>query len=200
MILNKTIITVSREFGSGGRTIAKTLAEKLGFAYYDKALVKQVALETGFAPAFVEERGEDSPEKSPLSYLLDSCGASGAMGGMNASDYLWTMQREVILSFADSGSCVIVGRCADFILKDRDDCFNVYIHADLSFRMERIVRLYGESEQSPKRRVLEKDAKRRANYEHFTGQKWGLAQNYHLTMNSAAIGIERCVSAILGLV
>ena len=130
--MEKRIITVSREFGSGGRSVGKALAKRLGWKYYDKELVKAVAEKTGFDPRFIEERGEFSVGKSLLSYALAGQGMPGVMNGMSASDFLWCMQREVILKLAEEGGCVIVGRCADYILREREDVFNVFVHAPMA--------------------------------------------------------------------
>ena len=121
------------------------------------------------------------------------------MNGLNATDFLWVMQREVILRLADQEPCVIVGRCADYILRERGDCLHAFIHADMDFRAERIVRLYGESEHSPEKRLRDKDARRRVNYKHFTHREWGMAQNYHVTLNSGVVGVERCVDILEAL-
>ncbi len=196
----KRIITISREFGSGGRTIGKQLAERLGWKYYDKELVKHVAEETGFDPAYIEDAGEHSASKSMLSYLFASPGTPGVMKGLSAADFLWVMQRNVILKLADEAPCVIVGRCADYILKDRQDAFHVFVHAPIPHRAERIVRLYGESDKSPEQRLKEKDKRRANNYKHYTGQTWGMAQNYNLTLDTACIPIEKCVDLIEAMV
>lgn len=198
--MKKKIITVSREFGSGGRTIGKRVAQQLNIPYYDKELVKQVALESGFDPKFIEEQGEFAPSRNRFAYAFLGRGVPGAMGGMSASDFLWTIQHWVIRDLADKGPCVIVGRCADYILKDRDDCLHTFIHASMEFRADRIVRLYGESEQSPEKRLTDKDTRRRVNYKHYTDREWGMAQNYHITLDSGLIGIEKCVDIILDLV
>ena len=194
------IITVSRQFGSGGRSVGKKLAEKLGYAYYDKELVKQVSLATGFAPEFIEEKGEYAQSRSKLSYLFTTVGTAGVMNGMTAADYLYTMQRKVILDLAEKGDCVIVGRCADYILRDRPDTLHAFIHAPVPYRAERIVRLYGESEQSPEKRLADKDGKRRVNYEHFTGRTWGAAENYDISLNTASIGEDACVELLYRIV
>lgn len=198
--MKKNIITVSREFGSGGRSIGKALARRLGVPYYDKELVKQVALESGFDPKFVEEQGEFAPGRNRFAYSFLGPGVPGVMGGMSASDFLWTIQHNVIRDLADKGPCVIVGRCADYILRDREDCLNTFIHASMAFRAERIVRLYGESEQSPEKRLQDKDTRRRVNYKHYTDREWGLAQNYHITLDSGVIGVDKCVEILLDLV
>ena len=173
--MKKSIITISREFGSGGRTIGHQVADKLGYPYYDKELIKKVAEKTGFDPNYVEEYGEYSPGKSLLSLL------------------------SAILEVAEQGPCVIVGRCADYILKDREDALHVFIHADEAFKAERIVRLYGESEKKPEERLREKDTKRAVNYKHFTDRTWGDCRNYDLSLNSGKLGIDRCVELIVQL-
>ena len=195
-----TIVTISRQFGSGGRSIGKKLAEKLGFAYYDKELVKQVSLATGFAPEYIEEKGEYAQSRSRLSYLFITAGTAGVMNGMTAADYLYTMQRKVILDLAEKGNCVIVGRCADYILRERKDVLNAFIHAPKPYRAERIVRLYGESEQTPMKRLDDKDGKRRINYEHFTGRAWGASENYDISLNTESIGEDTCVELLYRIV
>jgi cytidylate kinase len=198
--MKKPIITISREFGSGGRSIGKAVAERLGIPYYDKDLVEQVAVETGFDPAYIAEHGEYAPSKSMFAYAFSHLGTPGIMDGLSSADYLWVKQRQVILDLAEKGPCVIVGRGADYILKDREDCLHVFIHAPKEFRAERIVRLYGESEKSPEKRLDEKDGKRKVNYKHYTGEEWGMSRNYDISLNSGIIGVEKCVDIIVGLV
>ena len=195
--MEKKIITISREFGSGGRTIGRAVAEKLGIPFYDKELVDQIALESGFAPQFVEENGEHAPGKSFFSYAFAHQGVPGVMNGMSTADFLWNIQCSVILQLAEQGPCVIVGRNADYILKDRKDCLHVYIHADIDYRAHRIVTRYGESDKSPENRLQEKDKRRRVNYQHYTGRSWGTAQNYDLCLSSSTLGEEACVDIIV---
>ncbi len=195
--MDKKIITISREFGSGGRTIGREVANRLGIPFYDKELVEQVALESGFAPKFIEEHGEHAPGKTRLSYAFANQGIPGVMNGLSTADFLWSIQCNVILQLAEKGPCVIVGRNADYILKDRKDVLDVFIHADMDFRADRIVRLYGESEKSPVSRLNEKDKRRQINYQHYTGQVWGNANNYDICLNSARLGIENCVDIIV---
>jgi len=198
--MEKKIITISREFGSGGRSIGRAVAEKLGIPFYDKELVDQIAMESGFAPKYVEEHGEHAPGKSIFSYAFSHHGTSGMMNGLSAADFLWNIQCNVILQLADKGPCVIVGRNADYILKDRDDCLHVFISADKDYRAERIVRLYGESEKSPEARLQEKDKRRSVNYQHYTGRDWGKSQNYDICLNSSSIGEKACVELIVDIV
>lgn len=197
--MDKKIITISREFGSGGRTIGRMVAEKLGIPFYDKELVDQVALESGFAPQFVEEHGEHSPGKSFFSYAFAHHGVPGVMNGLSTADFLWNIQCNVILQLAEQGPCVIVGRNADYILKDRKDCLHAFIHASMEYRTDRIVRLYGESEKSPEVRLQEKDKRRRVNYQHYTGRTWGTAQNYDICLNSSTLGLDECVDIIVAM-
>ena len=198
--MEKKIITISREFGSGGRTVGRMVAEKLGIPFYDKELVDEIALESGFAPQFIEEHGEHSPGKSAFSYAFAPQGIPGIMNGMSTADFLWNVQCSVILQLADKGPCVIVGRNADYILKDREDALHVYVSADTQFRADRIVRLYGESEKKPEARLAEKDKRRRVNYQHYTGREWGKAQNYHLCLNTGVLGVEQCAEIIANIV
>ena len=151
--MDTKIITISREFGSGGRTIGREVAERLGIPFYDKELVEQIALESGFAPTFVEEHGEHAPTRSRFAYAFSQQGVLGVMNGMSTADFLWSIQCSVILQLAEKGPCVIVGRNADYILKDRKDVLDVFIHADMDYRADRIVRLYGESEKKPEVRL-----------------------------------------------
>ena len=124
------IITISREFASGGRTIGKKVADALGYAYYDNELVTKIAKESGFAEAFVKENGEYAGFTSSLLFNL-SLNNIGAAGTLSTSDQLYTYQHKIIRELAEKGNCVIVGRCADYILREREDCLNVFIHADM---------------------------------------------------------------------
>lgn len=198
--MEKKIITISREFGSGGRTIGRQVAERLGIPFYDKELVDQIALESGFAPKYVEEHGEHSPGKSLFSYAFAPQGVPGVMNGLSTADFLWNIQCNVILQLAEKGPCVIVGRNADYILKDREDAFHVFVCANTDFRAERIVRLYGESEKKPEARLAEKDKRRKVNYQHYTGRDWGQAQNYDLCVNTSVVGIEQASDIIVGII
>jgi len=198
--MKKNIITISRQFGSGGRTVGRMVAEKLGIPFYDKELVEQISLESGFAPQFVEEHGEHAPGKSRLSYAFAPQGVPGVMNGMSTADFLWHIQCSTIIQLAEAGPCVIVGRNADYILKDRADALHAYIHSDMEQRADRIVRLYGESEKSPQARLQEKDKRRALNYQHYTGRTWGAAENYDICINTGTIGIEAAVDMIVSLV
>lgn len=114
-------------------------------------------------------------------------------------DLLWKVQYQVITELAQKESCIIVGRCADYILKDTADCLRVFIHADMDFRAKRIVEVYGERDLSPEQRLKDKDKRRAAYYRFYTNMKWGQAQNYHITLCSGKLGIDRCAEILAAL-
>ena len=191
--MKNRVITISREFGSGGCTIGKKVAEKLGIPCYDSEIIQEMAKETGFAPDYVKEAGEYVPD----SFL--SAAFSNRMFGPTNEDILWEHQYRVIAELAEKSSCVIVGRCADFILQDKADCLKVFIHADMAFRAKRIVEVYGERKQAPEERLRDKDKRRTAYHRFYTDMKWGYAQNYHLTLGIGVLGIDKCAKLIAEL-
>ncbi len=191
----KNVITISREFGSGGRTIGKMVAEKLGYAFYDRELVDEVAKRSGFSPEFIEESGEYASAKSSLLFALVTANQYNA-SGISMQDKLYLEQTKIIQELADQGRCVIVGRCADFVLREREDCLHVFICADAASRAKRIVERYGHKEKSAEKRLNEKDQKRKVYYKNYTGRTWGQAQNYALCLNSGVLGLEACAELI----
>ncbi len=196
--MQKKIITVSREFGSGGRSIGRMVAEKLGYDYYDSELVERVAKETGFSAEYIADAGEYAPGKSMLSYAFSS-GTPHGGNTMNATDYLWAAQCRVIKELAEKGNCVIVGRCADYILGNREDCLHVFVYADTDYKAKRIVELYGVTDKSPEKRLADKDAKRKVNYKYFTGREWGNTANYNVSLSSSYFGHDQCAEIIAEL-
>lgn len=191
--MKNRVITISREFGSGGRTIGKKTAEKLNIPCYDSQLIQKIAAESGFNEEYIKEAGEYAPGGF-LSSALSHRGIA-----ITNEDYIWEIQCRTITDLAQQGPCVIVGRCADYILRDKADCLKVFIHADLDFRAKRIVEVYGEREQSHQQRLKDKDKRRAAYHRFYTDMKWGHAQNYDLTLNSGTLGIENCVNIITQL-
>lgn len=192
----KRIITISREFGSGGRSVGKLVAEKLGYRFYDRELVNKVAERSGFSPEFIEESGEYASARSSLLFALATASQYSA-DGLSMHDRLYIEQTKIIEELAAEGDCVIVGRCADFILRDWKDCLHVFIHADMESRAKRIVERYGKGERSPEKRLAEKDQKRKVYYRNYTGRNWGQAQNYDLCLNSGVLGVETCAELIV---
>lgn len=191
--MKNRVITISREFGSGGRTIGKRVAEELGIPCYDHELLEKIAEESGFNENYIKDAGEYAPGG-----FLTSVFSHGSAGPNNA-DYLWKIQYKIITELAEKESCVIVGRCADYILREKADCLRVFIHADMKFRAERIVKEYGERDASPEQRLRDKDKRRAAYHRFYTDMKWGYAPNYDITLNSGTLGIGKCVDIIKGL-
>ena len=187
--MKNRVVTISREFGSGGRTIGRKLAEELGIPCYDAELIQQLAQESGFSEDYIRDAGEYAPG-GYLSLLSNRAFA------LTNEDVLWELQYKVITDLAEKGPCVIVGRCADYILRDTADCLKVFIHADMNFRAKRIVEVYGEREQSPEQRLRDKDKRRAAYHRFYTSMKWGHAQNYHICLDSGKLGIDSCVEIL----
>lgn len=191
--MKNRVITISREFGSGGRTIGKKVAEALGIPCYDNELLQKIAEKSGFNKDYIKDAGEYASG----GFLAEAFSHRTAVP--TNADYLWKIQYDLITELAEKGPCVIVGRCADYVLRDKADCLKVFIHADMEFRAERIVKEYGEREQSPEQRLKDKDKRRAAYHRFYTNMKWGHAQNYDITLNSGTLGIETCVFIIKGL-
>lgn len=190
--MKNRVVTISREFGSGGRTIGKKVAVELGIPCYDSELIREIAKETGFNEEYVKDIGEYS-NSGFLSALTSRA------FGPNNEDYIWQVQHKIITDLAQKSPCVIVGRCADYILRDTADCLKVFVHADTEFRAKRIVEVYGESDVSVEQRLKEKDKRRAAYHRFYTDMKWGHAQNYDITLNSGTLGIDKCSEIIVGL-
>lgn len=189
------IITISREFGSGGRTIGKETAAKLGIPCYDSEIIEKIAEQSGLAKEYIEKYDEYAYSDK----LRENAHAGRGRDGQSYADKIWLAQKQIITDLAQKGSCVIVGRCADYILRDIADCLTIFIHASDEQRAERIVSVYGQREESPANRLHDKDKKRKAYYELYTGTYWGEAENYELCLDSGKIGIDKCVEIICGL-
>ena len=189
----KRIITISREFGSGGRFIGEEVAKKLGMAYYDKNVITEIAEKSGLSPEYIQENAELSPKKGLFAYAL----AGRDITGKSVEDIVYEAQRKVIFELLEKEPCVIIGRNADFILKDRDDVLNVFIHGNMPEKMQRISCLYNVSGQEAVKMMADTDKRRLANYNFYTEQKWGKASNYTLCLNSSELGYDRCEAIIM---
>ena len=189
----KRIITISREFGSGGRFIGEEVAKKLGIAYYDKDIIGQIAEQSGFAPEYIRENAELSPKKGLFAYAF----SGRDITGKSVEDMVYEAQRNVILKIAEKESCVIIGRNADFILNDRDDVLNVFIHGDKAEKVKRICKLYNVTEAHALKMMVDIDKRRMTNYRFYTDRKWGMAGNYTLSLNSSELGYDMCEKIIM---
>lgn len=190
------VITIGRENGSGGRQLGSELAAALGVKCYDSELINETAKASGFAKSFVETHEEHRPGSFLYSLVTG--------GGVVADEQpfpvqIFQAQSEVIRTIAARESCVIVGRCADYILRDRKDCLHVFICSDMASRARRIVERYGQTQKAPEKRLAEKDQKRKVYYKNYTGRVWGQAQNYDICLNSGALGVDTCADMIVQL-
>ena len=195
------IVTISRQFGAGGHTLGHLVAEKLGIPFYDSEIIEQAVADTGFSPAFVREAGEyASTTHSFLFNLALSHSVAAGPGEMSNYDKIYIAQAKIIRDLAEKSPCVIVGRCADYILRERNDVFNVFIHADDAYRAQRVLESYGETPgKSIEERLEEKDKKRSLYYRHYTDREWGDLENSHLILDRGALGIDKCVAIIAAL-
>ena len=191
--MEKRIITISREFGSGGRFIGEEVAKKLGIAYYDKNIINEIAEKSGLSPEYIQENAELSPKKGLFAYAF----AGRDITGKSVEDMVYEAQRKVILDLAEKEPCVIIGRNADYILKDRDDVLNVFIYGDMPEKIQRIIHLHNVEEQEAVKMMADTDKRRMTNYNFYTEQKWGKASNYTLSLNSSQLGYDRCEMIIM---
>ena len=191
--MEKRIITISREFGSGGRFIGEEVAKKLGIKYYDKEIIGQIAKESGLAPEYIKENAELSPKKGIFAYAF----TGRDITGKSVEDMVYEAQRKVIMEIAEKENCVIIGRNADFILKDRKDVLNVFIHGSIPEKVRRICSLYNVTEVDAIKMINDIDKRRRTNYNFYTEQKWGMAENYTMSLNSSVLGYDLCQKIII---
>ena len=191
--MSKKIITISREFWSGGRFIGEEVAKKLGMKYYDRDIIGQIAEKSGFSPEYIQENAELSPKKGLFAYAF----AGRDITGKSVEDMVYEVQRKVILEIAEKESCVIIGRNADFILNDRDDVLNVFIHGDKAEKVKRICKLYNVTEADALKMMVDIDKRRMTNYRFYTDRKWGMAGNYTLSLNSSELGYDMCEKIIM---
>lgn len=203
MMKQKLIITVGRQYGSGGRAIGKKLAEALGISFYNREIIELAAKRSGMS-----EEAFEKVDETAASSLLYSIATGSYMFGNYVSpqvdlplnDKLFIMQSEIIKSIAAKESCVIVGRCADYILKDRTDVINIFIHADKETRKKRAINEYGIAPNKVENYLNKIDKKRNTYYNYYTGEKWGYSTNYDLCLDSSLLGIEGCVHIIENLI
>ena len=194
------VFTIGRQFGSGGRQVGKTLAQKLGIPFYDKELIAISARDSGLSEALFSNADEKATSSIFYSLVMGNYPmASGALGvtEMPLNDQLFLIQSKTIKRLASEGSCVIVGRCADYILRDMDNVVNVFIHADLKNRVERAIRVYEVPENKAEDVCLKTDKQRANFYNYYSDRKWGMCRTYDLSLDSGMLGIESCAEQII---
>ena len=191
------VITISREFGSGGHSIGQAVAEKLNIPFYDGEIVNQVAMESGYAKELIETQGEYT-SSSTMWFDISS---TGAMYFQSPQDEIFIAQKKVILECAQKGPCVIVGRCSDYILRKAGiRCLNVMIHADMDHRKARVLERYPDiANVSIEKRLAKKDKQRKTYYKYYTDKSWGDFREYDLMLDSGTLGEQTCVDTICSL-
>ncbi len=191
--LNKpTIITIAREYGSGGRYVGRLIADKLGIKFYDKDLIIKLAQETGLSEEYIENT-EQKREK------LESLN-TGYSVGINTADELFIKETELINKLADQGSCVIIGRCSDFILKDRENVIKVFIYSDMKNKIKRATDIYGIKENKAEKEIKRIDKLRANHYKYYTDREWKNYSNYDICLNSDILGVEKTAEYICNLI
>ena len=196
----QSVISISRQYGSGGREIGAKLAEKLGVPFYDNALIERAAEESGLIPAFFEDTERHAGNSLLYALYRGSQVDHFGISVLSMEDNIYLAQSNVIRKVAAEGPCVIIGRCSDYVLSDIPNLLKIFIHADLEFRKERAVRIDGVDPARAERVILIKD-KRRQNYYNFhADRKWGIAKNYHLSIDSSYCGIDCAVDVIYSYV
>jgi cytidylate kinase len=192
------IITISREYGSGGRGIGEQIAKILGCDFYDKVLIDLVAQKSGYALSYIKNTEEQVTPNFLFNLAANGYYTNSMLitDGLPASDKLFIMQSKIIRELAEKGPCVIVGRCADYILRERTDCMNVFIHAPLKDRVERAVNEYGLTAEGADSTVKRNDKIRSKHYQYYAGARWGDMRRYHLTINSSVYGCEKAAELI----
>ena len=196
--MNK-VITIGRQYGSGGREVGQRLADKYGIPFYDNELISRAAKESGFAEeAF--ERAEDKATNSLLYSLARGINVYGnqdfGFSGLSLDDRIFLAQSDIIRKVAEEGACVIVGRCADYVLRERENVFNVFVRASMEVRLERAVKLYGVEQKKAADVILKNDKRRGNYYSYHVGEKWNNLNNYDLVVSSDVMGIDNVVKCI----
>jgi cytidylate kinase len=199
-MVEKFVINVGRQLGSGGREISAELAKRLGIAYYDKELLNVASEESGLCKEFFEKADEQAsqPLASNLFGLRFLFNGNVAMNTMNylSNDALFQMQSDAIRKLADEKSCLFIGRCADYILRDNPRCVNIFISAALPFRIERIARIENISASKAEEKINHVEKRRAEFYNYYSNKRWGAAESYHLCIDSSVLGITRTTDFI----
>ena len=196
--MSKFTVTITREFGSGGRTIGKMLAERLGIPYYDNELIKLASEESGINESLFTE-ADESRRTALFKKYNRSFGdklISPESGEFTSDDNLFNYQAKIIKQLADSETCVIVGRCADHVLRDHENVLRVFTHASMPFCIEKVREIYGVSEKEATKQIERINRARATYYRYYTGNEWDNARNYDLCLNTEELGFERCVDII----
>lgn len=201
--MDRYVITIGRQFGSGGRSIGEKLAKKLGISFYDKELISLAAKDSGMNPEVfdtVDEKATNSLLYSLSMGMYNFGSGFSVMGDLPINDQLYLLQHKIIKEIAEKENCVIVGRCADFVLHDRTDCVNVFIYADMEFRKREAIKRHGIDEARAEHIITKTDKSRANYYSFYSGQKWGMAENYDLCINASKLSEDSIVDLIISYI
>ena len=197
----RSIITISREFGSGGREIGQKLADEMGIGFYDKELLEMASKESGICEELFVKHDESYTNSFLYSLVMDTYSINGYSSApfldMPLNHKVFLAQFEAIKKIASEGPCVLVGRCADYALSDNPNCINAFVHADLDYRIENMKKRFGMNEKQAKDTLAKKDKQRASYYNYYTSKKWGDSRSYHLTLDISELGIDGCVDMII---
>ena len=196
----KTVITIGRQYGSGGRVIGQRLAAELGIKCYDKELLEHAANDSGICKELFENHDEKPTNSFLYSLVMDTYSfgySSAAFSDMPMNHKVFLAQFDAIKKLAQEGSCVMVGRCADYALADMKNCMSIFIHADQDIRIKRISERYQLSMAKAKDAVNKTDKSRSSYYNYYTNKRWGEASGYNLCVDSGAVGMEGSVRLII---
>lgn len=198
----KTIITIGRQYGSGGREIGKKLAEKLGIPYFDKELLARVAQESGFCEEMIRNHDERPTNSFLYNVVMDtySFGYNTAFVDMPISQKVFLAQFDTVKKIANEGSCVIVGRCADYALSDYPNCLNLFIYGKEEAKAKRISERQNVSLAEAKDMCVKRDKQRQSYYNYYSNKKWGRADSYDLCIDSGKLGIDGTVDFIIDFI
>lgn len=186
-----TVVTISREYGSRGNDVGKRLAKELSVPFYDSDIIKLISKDDRFSEKFVKENEQSIPQKSPLDSLL-----SMDIKNETPEDKLFQAETKVIMELASKGSCVIMGRCADYILRDFTNCINVFVYANESFKIQTVSKRENLNETDAKHLIDDIDTKRSHHYNYYTKKIWGLARNYDIAISTSFAGLDETVQII----
>ena len=188
------IITISREYGSGGHELATRLSEKLGIPFYDREIIRMAAEKSGISMELVEETGEYKTMSWALNAAMPNIYTGNVMDMLPPADRVYIVQQDLIRQIAAKGDCVMIGRCADYILRDRNDVLKIFVTAPSDVKMKRVALRHPDLDEKGLKKRMEKiDRQRAAHNRHYTDREWGAAKNYDLCLNSGTLGLDACV-------
>ena len=195
------IYTIGREFGSGGKEVGEKLAARLGVKLYDKELLQHAAKESGFCEEIFENHDEKPTNSFLYSLVMDTYSVNGYTSSpfldMPLNHKVFLAQFETIKKIGEQESCVIVGRCADYALADNPDCINIFVHSPMENRIKLVSKRLNLTENKARDMIQKNDKQRSSYYNYYTSKRWGDSNSYHLTLDSAKLGVDGCVDVII---